>query len=698
MRIIQVVNALTFGGAQVIILDLAKKLLDEGHAVEVLAFRDGPIGKKLRDAGCPTHILGESMLDFLAFQRFNRIVKDFKPDIIHSHLFRATFWSRMVRMFNPQVYLITSVHGRESDFFHACERLTAGISDYITFPSEYLRQWYLKNIRKLPRTRTGVIYPGVDIVSEISADESTDQYSLPVIGTLSRLHPVKGVDLLIRAAAKLKQKEIDFEVLIGGDGRQRSELTQLAESLKIADHCRFVGEIDDVKGFLDRFSIFVAASRQEAFGIHVCEAMERGIPVVAARIDGLVELIEHEHTGLLFESGNADSLADELERLIKDPALQNSLALAARNKVTATFNRRIAIEKHLKLYSSLAYRPRHLHFIISSGELGGGERLALSLIRGFQQRGWLVSATCCGQPLTDELRASGIEYSSSGLRLAGFFFALRSFFDLIRKRPDLISSHLNKASLFAGVLGKILRIPVISHVHGLNRRLYYTGSSHLIAVSDSVRQHLLAQGVTAEKITVIKNAVPFNAAQKIRVPGDPIKIAIIAKLHRNKGHEWALRALLQNSAALPNFELHILGDGPERRNLKRVCDELDKKRQVHFYGFVKDVRPHLEKIDLALLPSLGEGIPLSLLEAMSLGIPVVATKVGGIPEIVEEDRNGLLVPPNDTEALIGAISRATDLINYQRLSRGALEKFSELNDFEEMVEETASVFAELCSK
>jgi glycosyltransferase involved in cell wall biosynthesis len=694
MRIIQVVNALTFGGAQVIILDLVKKLIEEGHDVEVLAFRDGPIGKKLRDAGCPTHILGESMLDLVPFWRFNRFVKKFRPDIIHSHLFRATFWARIVRLFNPKVYLITSVHGRESDFFHVCERLTSGISDYLTFPSEYLRSWYLDNIRKLPQTRTGVIYPGVDIIGF----ERSEKKPRPVIGTLSRLHPVKGVDLLIRAAAELKQRELDFELLIGGDGRQRSELARLAESLGIAQYCRFVGEIDDVKGFLSQFSVFVAASRQEAFGIHVCEAMERGIPVVAASIDGLVELVEDEGTGLLFEPGNADSLAQKLERLIKDAVLQKSLAEAARSKVIAAFNRSIAIEKHLELYSCIAYRPRHVHFIISSGELGGGERLALSLLRALRQRGWQVSVTCCGRPLADELRDSEIEFSSVGLKLAGFFFAMRSFFDLIRQKPDIISSHLNKASLFAGVLGRIARIPVVSHVHGLNRKLYYAGSSHLIAVSDAVRTHLLAQGLPDEKITVIKNAVPFLAAHQPRVPGNPLKIAIIAKLHRNKGHEWAIRAILQSFEVLPKFELHLFGDGPERLRLQGLCAEFDKNQLVFFHGFVNDIRPHLEKMDLALLPSLGEGIPLSLLEAMSLGIPVIATRVGGIPEIVEDDLNGLLVPANDAKALIDAIIKAVNPSDFRRLSFGALKKFSELNDYEEMVEETASVFAELCIK
>lgn len=688
MKILQIINALTFGGAQVILLDLVKKLLEEGHEVEVLAFRDGPIGKKLRELGCSTRILGESLLDLLAFRKLLQSVKSFQPDLIHSHLFRATFWARMGKLLYPKIPLLTSIHGRESEFFHRCERLSSGLSDHLIFPSRYLRDWYQHEIRAVHKNLTSIIYPGVDILPEAEAQDS----SRVVIGTLSRLHPVKGVDLLIKAAGLLRRKQIDFELMIGGDGRQRSELVAMAEQAGIADICRFVGEIDQVKEFISQFTVFVAASRQEAFGIHVCEAMERGIPVVAAKTDGMLEQVEDLCGGLLFESNCAESLAEKLELMLADKPLQQKLRQVARLKVVNTFNRQTALEKHLQLYSEFSYRPRRIHFVISSSELGGGERLALSLMKNLQQLGWKISATCCGSPLHDALREAGIQSSTVGLRLSGAFFAFRLLRDLWLNKPDLVSSHLNKASLIAGYAGKILGIPVISHVHGLNRRLYYAGSNHLIAVSDAVREHLIGQGITSSQISTIKNCVEFKPVSAARTPASPLNICIVAKLHRNKGHEWALRALL--SADSPDFRLHIIGDGPERRNLENLCRQLSAGEKVKFYGFFNDPRKLLEKFDVALLPSLGEGIPLSLLEAMSLGIPALATKVGGIPEIVNDGVNGLLVEPENAGQLLEAFKKLTDAKFYSSLSQGALDEFGRLNDFERMIESTAAVFAE----
>ncbi|MDD3146471.1 MAG: glycosyltransferase, partial [Candidatus Riflebacteria bacterium] len=585
MKILQIINALTLGGAQFVVLDLARRARCEGHDVEIACFRDGPLGEILRQEGFVVHILGEKMLDLPAFVRLMALMRTFRPEIVHSHLFRASFWARILCLLYPEVKLVTSVHGYETRTFHRLEKLMSRLSDFIIFPSRYLRDWYRGNIRALKAEECRVIYPGVNIrpIKEPQVKES-----LIKIGTLSRLHPVKGIDRLLHACALLKTRSVKFVLLIGGEGRQRTELQALAAKLEIADECRFVGQVSDQREFLDQLDIFVAASRQEAFGIHVCEAMERALPIVGAGVGGIPELVENQKTGLLFAAEDVTALADSLEKLVADKEFRLQAGKLGRERVEASFNRQIGIEKHLEIFSLLTQRPGHVHFAVSSSELGGGERLALGLMKSLVGRGWRVSATCAGTPLSTEIEALGIECSVASVGVEGIFYLTKLLRDILCLRPMVVSSHLNRSSLFAGILGRIARLPVVSHVHGLNQKVYYQLSNRQIAVSDAVGNHLLAQGMNPAGLVIIKNCIQAAAVGPRPAPTGALQVAITAKLHANKGHSWALEAISRQPDLCGIGSIHILGDGPERQNLEKQCSVGPLKDLVVFHGFVAE--------------------------------------------------------------------------------------------------------------
>jgi len=130
-----------------------------------------------------------------------------------------------------------------------------------------------------------------------------------------------------------------------------------------------------------------------------------------------------------------------------------------------------------------------------------------------------------------------------------------------------------------------------------------------------------------------------------------------SRLHPTKGHEYLLEAFASVAERFPNARLVIAGDGAKRGSLEAKATHLLGAGRVLFTGFRRDVTPLLAASDLFVLPSLLEGMPHSLLEAMAAGLPVVATSVCGIPEVVEHGRNGLLVPPRDAVALASAICR-----------------------------------------
>lgn len=688
MRILQIINALTMGGAQFVVLDLARRARSDGHDIQIACFRDGPIGEILREEGFVVHLLGEKILDLPAFTRLFTLMRGFRPEIVHSHLFRASFWARILCLLFPAAKLVTSVHGYETRTFHRLEKLMSRLSNYMVFPSRYLCDWYRSNIRKLKDNECRVIYPGVNIRP---LKEQTSKSGLIKIGTLSRLHPVKGIDRLLQACAVLKSRSIAFSLLIGGEGRHRVELQALAERLGISGDCQFVGQVSDQRAFLDELDIFVAPSRQEAFGIHVCEAMERALPIAGAMVGGIPELVEDGRTGLLFDADHATALADSLERMLADQDFCRRAGQLGRKRVEESFNRQIGIDKHLEIFSRLATRPKHVHFAVSSSELGGGERLALGLMRSLAGRGWRVTATCAGLPLSGAVEVADVGCSSASMAVEGVFYLARLWRDIICLRPQVISSHLNRASLMAGLLGRITGIPVVSHVHGLNQKAYYQLSNRQIAVSAAVCSHLLSQGLNPAGLCVVKNCIPGPAVGKRLRPITPLQIAITAKLHVNKGHRWALEAISRQSDFCGIGKIHILGDGPERENLEKLCSSGPLKDLVIFHGFVSEPDLIYPKIDLALLPSLGEGIPLSLLEAMRFGIPCVATNIGGIPEIIVHNISGLLVEPGDASGLVEALRLIGKPTEYERFSLGAVEQFKRVNNYEGMVDEFETI-------
>lgn len=682
MRILQIINALTLGGAQFVMLDLALHARNDGCEVEVACFRDGPIGSMLRQEGFKVHILGETFLDLPAAIKLAGVLARFKPDVVHSHLFRATLWARICCRFSRKTKLITSIHGCETASFHHLERLMNRLSDGLVFPSRFLRDWYISRIRSRKGDECSVIYPGVHIAEPDDRQQTGDTVR---IGTLSRLHPVKGIDRLIEACSLLKNRKIKFELSIGGDGRHRTELERLAKEFAIENSCRFCGEISDRQSFLDTLDIFVAPSRQEAFGIHVCEAMERSLAIIGADIGGIPELIENNQTGLLFNPEHKGDLADKLETLACNPDLRRTLGQNARSRVENTFNRKTAVSRHLELFERLSAKKRHVHFAISSVELGGGERLALGTIKWLITRGWQVSATCAGNPLATAIAETGATVHTADMRCGGLFYALKLLAALCILRPDVISSHLNRASLAAGLLGKLCRIPSVSHVHGLNQKSYYQFSDHLIAVSHAVKRHLASQNADLANIHVITNQIDKPALTPRAHAGNPLRLAITAKLHKNKGHLWALEAIEKNLDRLGKLRIDILGDGPEKAALEKFCKESRLRNCVFFHGFVNDPELFYGSIDIALLPSLGEGIPLSLLETMRWGIPCVATDIGGIPEIVENNANGMLIKIGDKEGLVNAICQIC--ANYEKFSISAVEHFKRINNYSQMIDE-----------
>jgi glycosyltransferase involved in cell wall biosynthesis len=170
-------------------------------------------------------------------------------------------------------------------------------------------------------------------------------------------------------------------------------------------------------------------------------------------------------------------------------------------------------------------------------------------------------------------------------------------------------------------------------------------------------------GIPSEETVVIPNGVDLHrfdrlpAKQEVRrtlgLPNDELLVGTVTRLNPVKRLDVLLRAV----AALEGVHTVIVGDGPERRQLEAMADQLGLADRVHLVGHQQDVRPWLAALGVFVLSSDWEGMSNALLEAMAAGLPIVATAVGGVPEVVVDDATGLLVPPGDPNALAEAITR-----------------------------------------
>ncbi len=263
-----------------------------------------------------------------------------------------------------------------------------------------------------------------------------------------------------------------------------------------------------------------------------------------------------------------------------------------------------------------------------------------------------------------------------------------------RERIDVIHAAGMKGILTARLAGRLAGVPVIAHLHDympvpsmLARPLRWTSgmAAHTLAVSGEVasfaketlaidpnRTEVLANGMVIDEIEKTPEEAGVAFRERVGLPADAKVIGIIGRLVPVKGHDALLRAMPGVLAKEPSARLLIVGDGPERKSLEERAQGLGLNGYVFFAGQVTDVYAAIKAMDLCAMPSLSEGLPYALLEAMAMGKPVVASAVGGLAETLVHCENGVLVRPNDAQALTKAlISVMTDKLLADTIVKGA---------------------------
>jgi len=301
----------------------------------------------------------------------------------------------------------------------------------------------------------------------------------------------------------------------------------------------------------------------------------------------------------------------------------------------------------------------------------GGQDQLLSLLRGLLQRGHEVHLICHPQSLLEErARGVGVRVHPVSIRsevgLIAFFRVLAVLF---RTHPEVLAFNTPRPILLGNLASRFTSVPVRIIFRRVNfplrrsplTRLKYTwGIDCIVAISKSIRYQLRIGGVPASRIRTIYEGMdltlyPKPETPKLRRPGEPIVVGTVAHL----SHEKGLTHLVKAAATIPNVHSRlrflIVGDGECREELEDEVRKRGLQPCFQFLGFQDRITGHLQTFDIFVLPSLSEGLSSAILTAMATSLPVVATDVGGIPELIRNGENGLLIPPADAGALARAI-------------------------------------------
>lgn len=310
---------------------------------------------------------------------------------------------------------------------------------------------------------------------------------------------------------------------------------------------------------------------------------------------------------------------------------------------------------------------------------GGAETMCETLTYALKDLGHqvrVVSLYDQPTPISRRMEAAGVPVTyldkKPGLDLS-MVTKLRAIFR--EEKPEVVHTHLDciKYAVPAAKLAGVKRC--IHTVHSVadkeaegtlqkvtNRFFYQRGWSLPVALSQEVRRSVAAvYHLPAERVPVVMNGIDLSRYQPRprEISGGPCRLVHVGRMDTPKNQERLLYAFRQVGDVCPSTRLTLVGDGALRPRLEALTGELGLNETVVFAGMQADVRPFLAEGDIFLLSSDYEGIPMTIIEAMAMGLPIVSTAVGGVPDLVEDQKTGLLTPC-DAQALAAAILRLTE--------------------------------------
>ena len=354
VRILHVAKVAGISGSENHLLLLLPALRERGYDVRFAMLHEGEPGARelaglLEEAGIPVErVRLARAASPLAFSRLLRIVRDNRPEILHTHLVHADFHGLAAGRLARVPVLVSTKHGfnpfRGGRAFAAADRAVAGLADVHIAISAGLAR-YLAESEGFDEASFEIVHYGI-----VAGPEPAPLPRAPRLAVVGRLIPIKGHDVLLRALAEVRAEASEVTLEVAGEGRLEEELRATAHRLGLEDAVRFLGRVAPVGPVFERAEVVVVPSFGEGFGMVALEAMERGRPVIASSVGGLPEIVEEGVTGLLVPPGDAGALAAAIRELARDPGRTAEMGAAGRARALEAFSQERCTDRIDELY------------------------------------------------------------------------------------------------------------------------------------------------------------------------------------------------------------------------------------------------------------------------------------------------------------------------------------------------------------
>jgi len=365
--------------------------------------------------------------------------------------------------------------------------------------------------------------------------------------------------------------------------------------------------------------------------------------------------------------------------------------------------------------------------LIETGGPGGAEQIMVHLAGGLDPDYISEAALIRDGWLSTALRSRGVPVTMLRYKSGSFarFRELATLGDLLRlireKRVTILHTHEFFMNGLGLVASRLSGIPLVATVHGKNyyaerfrRRLAYRlvgrFADQVVAVSEDVKAFLAERvGIPMDRIRVVPNGVPVDGEafqerlsilrKSLGLDENSHVVGTVGSLYTVKGHKFLIDAAVHVIRRCPDVTFLIVGRGRLREELETQARSLGVDPYIRFLGHRDDVRDLLGLFDVFVLPSLSEGMPLALLEAMAAGVAAVATRVGGVGEAIEDGKTGLLVPPGDSHLLTESIMKLLqDRTLARKMGESAQEEVVRRFSLTKMVQAYREIYAGLIRK
>lgn len=330
-------------------------------------------------------------------------------------------------------------------------------------------------------------------------------------------------------------------------------------------------------------------------------------------------------------------------------------------------------------------KKKKIMFLLTGSNMGGAEMVVKNLMFNLDSNLFdlfLVSIRPIGV-IGQEIKKKYPVFSLEANQKFNPLFLYKLYKILKQEKPDILHCHLFHANLVGRIIGKIVKVPyIISTIHSDNigsrfRYFFLKITDFLnditVVVSNKVKQGLLERKIIAErKIKVIYNGVEEpdltitendveNKKRELKIENNYPIILSVGRLHSVKGHIYLVKAMKEIIDKYPRAKLILIGDGEERQRLEREAKELEIEDNILFLGEIKAEDIYYRLANIYVQPSLVEGFGITLVDAMKNNCFIIATNVGGIPEIIQDGVNGLLIESSSVDSLIFSIQKVLSL-------------------------------------